>query len=114
MQLNHILRKCKGIYKLHKSQEKINYLMYTDDIEHFDKNEKELETLTQTVRIYRDGICHRKKHAMLIMKNGKPQTTEGIKLPNQEKSGRSKKRKLICIRNIGSGHPQTNEYERKS
>ena len=30
--LNHILRKCTGGYKLHKSQEKINNLMYMDDI----------------------------------------------------------------------------------
>ena len=31
-------------YKLHKSQEKTNHLMYVDDIKLFAKNEKELET----------------------------------------------------------------------
>ena len=35
MTLNHILRKCTGGYKLSKSQEKINYLMYVDDIKLF-------------------------------------------------------------------------------
>ena len=43
--LNHKLRKCTGGYTLHKSQEKINHLMYMDDIKLFAKNEKELETL---------------------------------------------------------------------
>ena len=32
-------------YKIHKSQEKINHLMYMDVIKLFAKNEKELETL---------------------------------------------------------------------
>ena len=30
--LNHILRKCIGGYELWKSQEKINHLLYMDDI----------------------------------------------------------------------------------
>ena len=32
MPLNHILRKCTAGYKLSRSQEKINHLMYRDDI----------------------------------------------------------------------------------
>ena len=36
--LNHILRKCTAGYKLSKSQEKINHLMYMDDIKLFAKN----------------------------------------------------------------------------
>ena len=32
MPLNHIFRKCTGSYKLTKSQEKVNYQMYMDDI----------------------------------------------------------------------------------
>ena len=39
--LNHILRKCTNGYKLSKSQEKINHLMYMDDIKLSAKNEKE-------------------------------------------------------------------------
>ena len=47
---NHILRKCTGAYKLIKSQEKINHLMYMD-IKLFAKKQKqsELETLIKTV-----------------------------------------------------------------
>ena len=54
MPLNHILRKYTSGYKLSRSQEKINHLMYMDDIKLFAKNEKELETLIHAVRIY----CH--------------------------------------------------------
>ena len=42
MPLNHILRKCTVGYKLSKSLENINYLMYMDDITLFVKNEKEV------------------------------------------------------------------------
>ena len=56
MPLNHILRKCTGKNKLTKSQEKINRLMYIDNIKLFAKNEKELETLIQAMRIYSPDI----------------------------------------------------------
>ena len=56
MPRTHILRKCTTGYKLCKSQEKINQLMYMDDIKLFAKNEKELETLIQAVRIYSHDI----------------------------------------------------------
>ena len=51
MPLNHTLRRCPAGYKLSKSQEKINHLMYMDDIKLFAINKKELGTLIQTVRI---------------------------------------------------------------
>ena len=35
--LSHILRKCPSVYKLSRSQEKINYLMYMDEIKLFEK-----------------------------------------------------------------------------
>ena len=51
MPLSYVQRKCTGGYKLHKSQEKINHLMYMDDIKLFAMNEKELETLIHPMRI---------------------------------------------------------------
>ena len=56
MPLNYILRKFTAGYKLSKSQEKINHLMYMDDIKLFIKKEKELETLIQTVRVSSQDI----------------------------------------------------------
>ena len=56
MPLNHIFKKFTTGFKLSKSQEKINHLMYMDDIKLFAKNEKELETLIHAVRIYSQDI----------------------------------------------------------
>ena len=71
--LNHIHRKCTAGYKLNRSQEKINNLMYMDDINLFGKNEKELETLIHAVRIYSQDIAIEfgiEKCVMLVMKSG--------------------------------------------
>ena len=89
MPLNQILRKCTAGNKLTKSQEKIHHLMYMDDIKLFAKNEKELETLIHTVRIYSQDIGKEfgiEKCAMLIMKDGKRHLTDGMELPNQGKN----------------------------
>ena len=88
MPLNHILRKCAAGYKLSRSQEKINQLMYMDDIKLFAKNEKELETQIHTLRIYNQDIGMEfgiEKCAMLVMKSGKRHRTDSIGLPNQDK-----------------------------
>ena len=88
MPLNHILRKCTAGYKLSRSQEKINHLMYMDDIKLFAKNEKELETLIHAVRIYSQDIGMEfgiEKCAMLVMKSGKRHMTDGIELPKYDK-----------------------------
>ena len=72
--LDHILRKCTAGYKLSRSQEKINYLIYMDDIKLFAKNGKELETLIYTIRIYSQEIGMEfgiEKCAMLVMKSSK-------------------------------------------
>ena len=87
MPLNHILKKCTGGYKFTNSQEKINHLMYMDDIKIFAKNEKELETLVQTIRIYSQDIGMEfgiEKCAMLVIKRGERKLMNGIQLPNQD------------------------------
>ena len=70
--LNHIIRKCTVGYKLSKSQEKINQLMYMDDIKLFAKNEKRTGKEHAISHIQWSGIWHRKmRHA----RNKKWQTT---------------------------------------
>ena len=62
--------------------------MYTDDIELFEKNEKELETLIHAVRIYSQDIGMEfgiEKCTMLVMKSGKRHMTDGMELPNADK-----------------------------
>ena len=87
MPLNHIIRKCSAEYKLSRSQEKINHLMYMDDIKRFAKNKKELDTLIHAVRIYCQDIGMEygiEKCAILVM-NNKRHLTDGMELPNQDK-----------------------------
>ena len=86
--LNHILRKCTAGYKLSRSQEKINHLMYMDDIKLFARNERELETLIHAVRIYSQDIGMEfgiEKWAMLVMKSGKRHMTDGMELLNHDR-----------------------------
>ena len=89
MPLNHILRECTAGYKLSRSQEKVNHLTYMDDIKLFAKNEKKkVATLIHTFRIYSRDIgmeFDMEKWAMLVMKSGKRQLTDGMELPNQYK-----------------------------
>ena len=62
--------------------------MYMGDIKFFDKNEKELETLIQIVRIYSQDIGMDfgiEKYAMLVMKSGERHLTERMEQPNQDK-----------------------------
>ena len=88
MLLNAILRKGTGGYKLTKSQEKINHLMYVVDIKLVTINEKEPESLIQTIRIYSKNIkieIGLEKCAMLIRRSRKRQLTEGKELPHRGK-----------------------------
>ena len=71
--LNLVLSICTVGYKLTLSQEKINHLMYMDDIKRFVKTKNELETLIHAERIFSQdrgiefGI---EKNAMLVTKSG--------------------------------------------
>ena len=74
MTLSDILTKSIDGNKLHYSQEKISHLMYMNDIKLLDKNKKEVETLIQAVRIYREDKGTEfaiDKCAMQIMKSVK-------------------------------------------
>ena len=75
-------------YKLSRFQEKINPLMYMDDIKLFAKREKEMKTLIHAVRIYSHDIgmeFGRAKCAMQVMKSGKRHLPDGMRLPSQDK-----------------------------
>ena len=62
--------------------------MYMDDIKLFANNEKQLETLIHSVRIYSEEIgmeFGKEICAMLVMKSGKRHLTDGMELLNQDK-----------------------------
>ena len=77
-------------------------ILYKNNIYIFAKNEKEIETLRQTIRIYDHDLGMEfgiKKCTILKMNKGKRETMEEIKLTNQERN-RIKicPRKLKCIK----------------
>ena len=81
MPLNHILRKYTAGYKLSKSQEKINHLIYNGWYQTICKKWRKLETLIHAVRIYSQDIGMEfgiEKCAMLVMKSGKRHMTDGM------------------------------------
>ena len=53
---SHILKKCTAGYNFCRSQEKINHLIYMDDMKLFAKNEKEPKILIHVVRIQSQDI----------------------------------------------------------
>ena len=48
--LSLILRKAKAAYEFSGSKEKINHLLFTDDLKLDSRNEKGLNSLVQTIR----------------------------------------------------------------
>ena len=83
--LNMILRKAKAAYKFSGDKEKINHLLFMDDLKLYSHNEKELDLLVQTIYIFSKDIgmeFGREKCAMLVIEKGEIVKSVGIKLPN--------------------------------
>ena len=69
-----ILRKCKNGYNFSRTKDKINHLLYMDDLKLFAKEEAGLDALIQTVRVFSSDIGMEfgiEKCAVVIMKRGK-------------------------------------------
>ena len=69
--LSSILRKAKEAYEFSESKEKINHLLFMDNLKLYSRSEKELHSLVQTVRIFSEDIGMEfgiEKCAMLVMK----------------------------------------------
>ena len=68
-----------------ESKEKINHLLFIDDLKLYRRNEKELDSLVQTVRVFSKDIGMEfgiEKCAMLVMEKGKIAMSVGIELPD--------------------------------
>ena len=55
--LSVLLRKVKPCYVLRNDQIRINHLLFMDDLKLYGKNEREIESLVQTIRIYSEYIA---------------------------------------------------------
>ena len=83
--LSLILRKVKGAYEFGESKEKINNLLFMDDLKLYSRSEKGLDSLIQTLRVLSEDIVMEfgvEKCAMLVMEKGKIVNLGGIELPN--------------------------------
>ena len=65
-----ILKKVKAAYEFSESKEKINHLLLMDDLKLYSRSEKGLDSLVQTVRVFREVIGMEfgiEKCAVLVM-----------------------------------------------
>ena len=80
-----ILHKSESAYQFSSTKEKINHLLFMDDLKLYAKNEKGLDSLVQTVRIFSDDIGMEfgiDTWATLVLKRGKLTKFDGISLPD--------------------------------
>ena len=83
--LSLILRKAKAAYEFSESKEKVNHLLFMDDLKLYSRSEKGLNLLVKTVRIFSEDIgmvFGIEKCAMLVMEKGKIVKSVGIELPD--------------------------------
>ena len=83
--LSLILRKAKAVYEFSGSKEKINHLLFMDDLKLYSRNGKELGSLVQTILIFSKDIGMEfgiEKGAMLVIENGTIVKSVGIELPD--------------------------------
>ena len=83
--LSLILKKAKAGYEFSESKEKINHLLFMDDLKLYSRSEKGLDSLVQTVRVFSEDIGMEfsiEKCAMLVMQKGKIVKSVGIELPD--------------------------------
>ena len=82
-----ILRKVKSRYTL-KNGEKLNHLLFMDDLKIFAKSEREVNGLVSTVQILSNDIGMEfgiKKCGVLVLERGKVVSSERIEMPNDER-----------------------------
>ena len=85
--LTHVLGKAKARYTLGRG-EKINHLLFMDNLKLYGKSENEIKGLVSTVQVFSQDIVMEfgiKKGCVIIMNRGKVKSTGGIELPSGEK-----------------------------
>ena len=80
-----ILRKAKAAYEFSESKEKINHLLFMDDLKLYSRSEKGLDSLVQAGCVFSEGIGMEfgiEKCAMLVIEKGKFVKSVGVELPD--------------------------------
>ena len=79
------LRKAKTAYEFSESKEKINHLLFMDDLKLYSRSEKGLDSLVQIVRVFSEDMGMEfsiEKCTMLVMEKGKIVKSVGVELPD--------------------------------
>ena len=80
-----MLRKAKVAYAFSESKEKINHLLFMDDLMLYSRIDKGLDSLVQIVCVFSEDIgmeCGIEKCPMLVTEKGKIMKSVGIELPD--------------------------------
>ena len=83
--LSLILRKAKAAIEFSESKEKINHLLFMNDLKLYSRSEKGLDSLLQTVHVFSEDIGMEfgiEKCATLVMEEGEIVKSVGIELPD--------------------------------
>ena len=83
--LNLILRNAKAAYEFSEIKEKINHLLFMDELKLYSQSEKGLDSLVQIVCVFSEDIVMEfgiEKCAMLVTEQGKIVKSAGLELPN--------------------------------
>ena len=83
--LSLILRKAKAAYEFSGSKEKMNNILFMDDLKLYSRNEKGLNSLVQTLRVFSEDIRTEfgtEKCTMLVIEKGKIVKSVVIELPD--------------------------------
>lgn len=81
--LSSVLNKSAAGYQLSKEEGKVTRLLFMDDLKLYGSNEKEINSLVHTVRVFSSDIgidFGIEKCAVVVMKRGKLDKSEGIRL----------------------------------
>ena len=85
--LSLILRKAKAAYEFSESKEKINHLLFIDDLKLYSRSEKGLHSLVQAVHVFSEDIGMEfgiEKCPMSVMERGKIVKSVGIELADDK------------------------------
>ena len=81
--LSLILRKAKAAYEFSESKEKINHLLFMDDLKLYSQSEKGLDSLVQTVHVFSEDIgMEFGIEKCVMMEKGKIVKSVGIEFPD--------------------------------
>ena len=75
----------KATYEFSESKEKINHILFMDDLKLYSQSQKGLDSLVQTVRVFSEDIGMEfgiEKCAILVMEKGKIVKSVCIQLPD--------------------------------